>query len=215
MIVINISYLLYLTMNIGNFDQIVVFISNYGYLVILLIMIAEGPMITTAAAFAAGAGVFNIWVIFLLSIFGDTIADALYFSVGYWGQSTLIKKYKDHFDMNDNKLRNIQNLLHKNALKTLILIKLTPALSPPGLIAVGVSKMPVKQYIKNVISITIPKCLFFTALGYYSERVNDRILKYFRLGIYGIPLALFFIFIIVYLYNEYSAKVAQKIGKIK
>jgi membrane protein DedA with SNARE-associated domain len=197
----------------NTFNSILALISKYGYFVILLIMIAEGPIITTAAAFAAGAGIFNIYAIIFLSILGDTIADVLYFGIGFWGRTALIEKYGQRFGLTSTKLERIQHLLHKNALKTIVAIKLAPGLAPPGLAVVGASKMPIKKYAAMVSLVTLPKCLFFAALGFYAERVHVTVINYFRLGVYGFPIAFIFILFGIYIFRKVAKKIVERIEK--
>lgn len=196
------------------FDVVVSLISTYGYFAIFLAMVAEGPVVTTAAAFAAGTGLFNVYVILILSILGDILADILYFTIGYWSRLALIEKYGHYVELSQNRIGKIQKLLHTHLWRTLLAIKLTPGLSPPGLITVGLSKMNVKKYAVATSLITIPKCILFVALGYYSGRVHDIATKFFHVGIYTIPIALAIIFLISYLYQKVSSILGQKIEKI-
>ncbi len=46
-----------------SFSSALSFALSHGYVLIFLIMIIEGPFITTAAAFAASLGYFNIFII--------------------------------------------------------------------------------------------------------------------------------------------------------
>lgn len=201
-------------MNLSVFNNFVALVSGYGYFVILIVMIFEGPIITTAAAFAASTGLLNIYIIYLISVLGDTIADILYYNIGFWTRTNLIEKYGKRFGLTGNMIDRVQHLLHKNAWKTLIAIKLAPGLAPAGLIAVGASNMSIKRYFKIVTAITLPKCLFFVVLGYYAGRANDAILKYFGLGVYGFPLVFIFILAIIYFYQKASKRLSERIEKI-
>ena len=196
------------------FDVVVGLISTYGYFAIFLAMVAEGPVVTTAAAFAAGTGLFNVYVILILSILGDILADILYFTIGYWSRLALIEKYGHYVGLSDARVGKIQKLLHAHPWRTILAIKLTPGLAPPGLIAVGLSKMNIKKYAITTSLITFPKCLLFVALGYYSGRVHDIATKFFHVGIYAIPIALAIIFLISFLYQKISSILGQKIEKI-
>jgi membrane protein DedA with SNARE-associated domain len=177
-------------------------------------MIPEGPIITTAAAFAAGLGVFNIYIIYFISVFADTIADVVFFWIGSWGRTALIEKYGPSFGLTSKKIEKIQNLLHKNAWKTIVAIKLTPGLALPGLATVGASKMPAKKYFKIISLVILPKCLFFTVLGFYAERVNETVLRFFHLGIYGFPIIFIFILLTLYIFQKILDRIADRLEKI-
>jgi membrane protein DedA with SNARE-associated domain len=196
------------------FEMMVSLVSTYGYFAIFLAMVAEGPVVTTAAAFAAGTGIFNIYVILLLSILGDVTADILFFAIGYWSRITLIEKYGRYIGLTEARIGKVQKLIRLHPWRTLLAIKLTPGVPPPGLVAVGISKMKPKKYAMVTSLITIPKCILFVALGYYSGRVHNIATKYFHVGLYAIPIALAIIFLISYLYEKGSSILGQKIEKI-
>jgi membrane-associated protein len=196
------------------FDVVVSLVSTYGYFAIFIAMVAEGPIVTTAAAFAAGTGLFNVFIIILLSIAGDVLADVLYFVVGYWSRTALIEKYGHYIGLNNERIGKVQKLLHAHPWRTILAIKLTPGLAPPGLVAVGLSKLNIKKYATITSLITIPKCILFVALGYYSGRVHDIATKFFHVGFYAIPIALAIIFLISFLYQKFSKTLGEKIEKI-
>lgn len=196
------------------FDVVVSLVSTYGYFAIFIAMVAEGPVVTTAAAFAAGTGLFNVFIILGLSILGDVSADILYFAVGYWGRTALIEKYGHYVGLTNKRVNKIQKLLHTHIWRTLLAIKLTPGLASAGLVAVGLSKMKPKKYAVMTSLITIPKCILFVALGYYSGRVHDIATKFFHVGFYAIPIALAIIFLISYIYQKFSSILGQRIEEI-
>jgi len=57
-------------------------IPDQGYIIMLIAMTFEGPIVTTLAAFGASLGLFSIFIVFLLSVLGDIIADSFLFYVG-------------------------------------------------------------------------------------------------------------------------------------
>lgn len=189
-------------------------VSGYGYLFILLAMIVEGPLVTTAAAFAAGLGIFDIYVIYLLSIMGDFIADSLYFTLGYWGGRRLIDRFGHHIGLTKPRVQKMEQLLHTHAWKTLIITKLTPGLATTGLIASGMARMPIKLYIRIVVSITIPKCLLLVLLGFYSGRAHNYAIRYLHIGQYALLIAFFTILLISFLYQKLLVYVSNKIEKL-
>lgn len=195
------------------FKSLVATVSANGYLFILLAMIIEGPLVTTAAAFAAGLGIFNVFNIYLLSILGDVIADIVYFMLGYWGGRRLIDRFGHHVGLHKNRVERMEKLLHTHAWKTLIVTKLTPGLATTGLITTGISRMPLRQYLKIVLSIIIPKSLFLVLLGFYSGQAHNYAIKYLHLGQYALLIAFIIILMVSFAYQSLVSFITGKIEK--
>jgi membrane protein DedA with SNARE-associated domain len=184
-----------------------------GYLLMFLIMLAEGPVVTAAGAFVAALGFFNIWVVLVLSLLGNLIPDILYYAMGFWGREQFIDKYGHYFGLDKDKIKHLENMIEKHAVKSLIVIKLVPLLATPGLIVAGLTKMDIKKYIKWSLIITIPSSLFYLIIGYYFGAAYDTIARYLRIGGY---LALFFVIIfaaIIYLERKLSRRFAEEMER--
>lgn len=171
-------------------------------------------MVTIAAAFASAIGVFDLYVIFLLSILADTIADLVYYFIGHWGRINLIEKYGKKFGFTKSKVTKIENLLKKNAWATISAIKISPGLATVGLIITGASKIPFKKYIKICLYVTIPKTLLFVVLGFYAGQANAIADKYLHHSRYAFILIVPAILLANYIYQRVSRAVAQKIEKV-
>ncbi len=188
-----------------NFDQLVKFSTIHSYVLIYLIMVLEGPTITTAAAFAASLGYLNIVLIFFLSLVADINGDVLYYTLGHVGRHKIVDKYDTFFGIKKSTIQRTEKLFHKNFGKTMFLIKFSP-LAPADLLAAGASKIPIKKFIWFSFIITLPRTIFFTSLGYFFGSAVNKILHYFALSQY---VFLFIIVIVIVIYF-----IQKKISKI-
>jgi membrane protein DedA with SNARE-associated domain len=166
------------------------FAQTHGYILVFIIMVFEGPMITTAAAFAASLGFFNVWIILLLSLLGDLTGDALFYSIGSFSREALLDKYGKYMGINKTIVRTIEKKLKEHFVKTFIFIKYTPILCMPGLIITGMLKIPLKKFFGWAFIITFPRNIFFTALGFYGGLAIVSILKYFKFAQYSVPVGI-------------------------
>lgn len=194
--------------------QAVTLISTHGYWFLFFAMVIEGPIVTTAAAFASALGFFHVFVVFTLSILANIAADIIYYSIGYWGRLTLIEKYGKKFGFGGKKVKRIEKLLRKNPFATVSAIKMTPGLSTFGLIVVGASKLPFKKFIEMNLYIALPMALFFVVVGYYAGLANAVAEKYLHHSQYALILVVLAIIIGNYLYQKISKALAQRIEKI-
>ena len=200
--------------NFSSFSGVVDWTLTHGYWVIFGAMLIEGPIVTAAAAFAVALGYFNIGIIFFLSLAGDLVADVAYYLIGYWGRATFIEKYGHFIGITKERIKKIDDLLERHAIKTLIALKLTPILPTPGLMIVGATRMPLRKFVPISMSITLPKTILFMVIGYYFGKAYDSIARYVDYGGYAIVLAILLIVIINYIYKKISLSISQKIEKI-
>lgn len=201
-------------MNPQVLDQAVSIVSTHGYWFIFLVMIIEGPIVTTAAAFASALGFFNVYIIFALSILADTVGDVLYYAIGYWGRLRIVERYGKQIGFGESRVRKIGDLLHRNFFAAIATIKMSPGVAPLGLIIVGASKIPLKKYVKICLYITSPRALTFVILGYYAGRANVIADRYLHHSQYWLTLAPIAIIIGSYLYKKISNSIASNIEKI-
>ena len=75
-----------------SFSSALAFTISQSYLFIFIVMVIEGPIITTAASFAASLGYFNIGIIFLLSLLGDLVGDGLHYIIGRTARVAFVEK---------------------------------------------------------------------------------------------------------------------------
>jgi membrane protein DedA with SNARE-associated domain len=175
-------------------------------------MIAEGPIVTMAASFASSFGIFNVWIIFFLALFGTMLGDVFWYALGRFGRKSVIEKYVNKNFSETKTAKRLERLLEDNYFKAILLIKLVPPLPVPGLILTGVTRMKFKKFIFASGIISLIYCIVFVVLGYFFGRFIDT----FRFGkleiIIGISVALIVAFLF---YKKYSSKVYKGIENIE
>jgi membrane protein DedA with SNARE-associated domain len=184
-----------------------------GYSLMFVAMLIEGPVITAAGAFLAALGYFNLWAVFGLSLLGNLLPDAAYYILGFWGREQFIDKYGRYFGLTRRKVKNIEAMIHKNAVKSLIAIKLIPLLATPGLVVAGASRMDVKKYALWSLVITVPSSLLYLILGYYFGAAYDRINHYLNVGAYLVVVVIIIVIVVLWLERKVSKEIGEKIEK--
>lgn len=185
-----------------------------GYALMFLLMIIEGPAITAAGAFAAALGIFDVWIVLILSLLGNLIPDAIYYALGFWGREGIINKYGRYFKIDREWLEKLELNYSKHAGKTLMAVKLIPVLATPGLIAAGIAKIPLKKYVFWSLVVTIPSSLFYLIIGYYFGETYNSIIHYVKYGEYFLILFIIIFAIIFYGSRIISRKLSGKIEKL-
>jgi membrane-associated protein len=176
-----------------------------SYIFLFALMVIEGPIITTISAYAASLGIFNVWVILLLSIFGNLIPDIFFYLLGRFGRTTkvesIIKRYFSH-----KKLEIIEKNLCQHCGKTLCFIKLCPMIPIPGLILSGFTKIPFKKFLFYDILFNVIFSVIFVLFGYYFGSLINSIFKYFRIGQYSIVGVVLLVLIVYIILKKFKVK---------
>ncbi len=155
-------------MNGQNINTIIQFLMAHGYLILFFFSYIEGSMVSTAAGVLARMGYFNVFIVLIISILGDLIPDIMYYYIGRNGYIFLKKKKIIRNSNRFNRIINLKELTEKHPIKSLILVKFSPFMGPPGLITIGSFRPNVRTYIKNVFIISLFKSIFFVFLGFLS-----------------------------------------------
>ncbi len=142
-------------------------IGHLSYFAVFVIMVIEGPIVTSAAAFAVHFGYFTLPMVFLLSVAGDLVGDFIYYGIGWASRSTLIDKHGHKFGLDQDKLARFDRAFHKHKIKSLIIAKLAPAIPGPVLIAAGALRMSLWTLVWVSLALAVPKYALFMALGYW------------------------------------------------
>ena len=193
-----------------NFQQVLQWVIAHGYPVMFLVMCIEGPTVTAAATFAVTLGFFNPFIIFVLSIFGDVLPDALYYGIGRWKGLGFVTKFGHKFGMTKDRITKLEKTIKVHGGKTVAILKYTPVFATPGLMLVGAMKMKWWRFIFFVFIVTLQKTLTFMLLGYFFGQAYN-IGKYIKYGAM-IPFVLIICyFVFAFIYKKVSENIVSKI----
>jgi len=197
----------------SDFAGILQFLQTSGYGIMFIIMLVEGPIITYVASFAASLGIFNIFIVVILSILGDVIGDIILFFIGRISKEANIERYV-HKSMNMTRMDKLKMYLDENPGKAITVIKLTPLLPIPGLILAGASNIKFKKFIIYSVVVSLIYCLSMAVLGFYSGVAFLTIAKYVKYAEYLVGGTVLLIILVFYIIKFISKKISNRIGKI-
>jgi membrane protein DedA with SNARE-associated domain len=182
-----------------------------GYWLFFIAAVIEGSLVTTAAGVAAGLGYFNLPLVILISIAGDLVGDLTYYFIGRSSQKILHSKFFRFFGMTPERVEDLERLIHAHTGKSLILIKLSPLIGPPGLITVGAVRVPLRKFFKITLAITAVKAVVFGLLGFVSAKSYLGISKFFNHGAYVIGVIVIVIVTVHILYRRFTKRLADRL----
>ncbi|MDZ7611253.1 MAG: DedA family protein [Candidatus Moranbacteria bacterium] len=150
-----------------EYQQMLDIITFWGYPLMFLIMIAEGPVATLAGAFLASMGIFNIYIVLALSIIADTIGDVLFYSAGYFGGHPALKKAEKFFRVKQSLLEGLKERFKESGAKIIFTVKATTGLCSITFVLAGVVRMNFKKFLLYSTLGGIIWSTILSGLGYF------------------------------------------------
>ena len=114
-----------------------------SYLLLMVLIIIQGPISTMLGGAAAAAGLLNPVGVLAVAVVGNLGADALWYSVGrsstrLWTRPTF-RRYR--------ALANVlQGEMQRHATRVLLLAKLSVGMAVPAVIAAGLARVPWRRW---------------------------------------------------------------------
>ena len=179
---------------------------RYGYLLMFLVMLLEGPAVTASAALGASQGHFNVFIVFGLSFLANFLPDVLYYLLGSWGGHWVLDKFGSRIGIPPLRRERAAGLITNNMGKWLLFIKTIPLISPPGLAVMGALGVSIKRFIWWDIAIVALTSAMFAILGYYSGEGFGLLRTAFGYG----PLWLAAIFVLFVLASYIYSRIARR-----
>ena len=141
-------------------------ISTHGIFILTLLAIVEGPIVTVIGAWLASMSVLSLPEVFVCVVLGDLVGDTALYLVGRHATHWVPVAWARRLGITRRNVTRCVRGFRNNGPRLLVLGKLTHGAGFALLIAAGVARMPFGQFILVNLAATLPKSLFFVALGY-------------------------------------------------
>jgi membrane protein DedA with SNARE-associated domain len=196
-----------------DYTSITHILLQFGYPIIFLLIVYEGPFTTIIAAFLAASGFFNVFILYPVVVIADLTGDIIWYYVGYFGREKVINRWGRFLGLPYERLDKLEKLNERfknHQSKIMFAAKVTHVIGFPFLIAAGIFKWDIKKYIWFNFLATLPKSLLWIIIGYFFGQASVLVNKYLKYGTYisiGILiLAIAVYFIIVKISRKYFKK---------
>ena len=194
------------------FQETLAWVIAGGYAIIFFGMVVEGPMVTTAAAFAASLGFFNIWVVLVFAAAADFLADVGFYIFGrYFSTLSVLETHGHKIGFTQERIKKLEGLLHTHPRKTILLLKLLPGAAVVGLPIVGAMRIPLRTYATTVLSFILPSVVLFGSLGYYFGETYEQASAYLQDAKYVLIVGIAIIMAVYYGYRKWTARLARSL----
>lgn len=143
-------------------------ILTYRYWILFPLAVFEGPFLALVVGSLAALGYFDLYLAYLVLIFGDFIPDTALYFTGRWGKrAALIEKYGHKIGMTPERFSHIERLWREHPKKTMVMSKQAIGLSGPFLVSAGLSGLSPITYYSVAIPLTLIQYAVYLFLGYH------------------------------------------------
>ena len=171
-------------------------LGSWNYALMAGALIVQGRTSAFFGGIAAAAGYLNLGLIILVAISARVLVDIVWYRIGATG-------YVDRFGRRFSAYERISNSVHDGVstrpLRFILIAKLSNGLSMPAVIAAGSANVPIRSWLPasfiGELIWTIPLLM----LGYIATDTFGQIeggLSYFTMGISGIMMMVFVVYVI-------------------
>lgn len=190
----------------ATMHNILIWLDSSKYVLLFLSMLVEGPVVMVTSGFLYSLGVFSFFPMYLVLVFGDFVADIVWYAFGRFGTQKVILKYGHYIGITQSRLEKVENYFVKYHQKILIISKLTMGLgfAIVVLIVAGMSKVPFKKYVTIVLIGGFIWTAMLIGVGYFLGNIFTLISGPMQIG-FLIAIFLLIIFGLKYM-NSYLKK---------
>lgn len=174
---------------------------QYWYLIIYPVVVIEWPIATFLVWYLVSIELLNPFVAYIVTLFGDVTSDVLHYFVWYYWWYKFIEKYGHYIWISAEKTESISHTIHNNKIKT-ILWKLVYWIWWLPIVACGLARIPMTQFLLILIPISMFQTTTYMILWYYFWEFYDNVLKYLNYWwyIFG-AISIVIIAVYIYLYK--------------
>lgn len=159
-------------------------IKSYGLILLMPLAVIEGPIVTVIAAYLARLGYFNLSAVCMMVIIADLIGDAGFYALG----NRLVKTHREpprwltRLGLNRVRLKILIDNFATRGGRIVVIGKLTHTAGVAVLLAAGMARMPFWSFLFYNLLATIPKSLFFVAIGYSFGHLTEQVNGWIAIG---------------------------------
>ena len=160
-------------------------IDKYGYLGVAGLVTLEdfgvpvpGETVLIAAAFFAGLGQLNIFLVALVAFVGAVVGDNIGFAIGYYGGHSLVERFGKYIFLTPERIGKAERFFARHGGKVVVIARFVEGLRQANGIIAGLSEMKWARFLTyNAIGAALWVGLW-SAAGYFGGSHISTFLRY-------------------------------------
>jgi membrane protein DedA with SNARE-associated domain len=178
----------------------------WGYPLMFIFMILEGPFATMICAFLASMGYFNVGIVFVLGVAGDLVGDIGLYYIGYFGGERALIRAEKFLRVKNSIIERIKKLFREKGERIIFSVKATTGLCAITFILAGTVRMSFTKFVKFSLLGGIVWSFALVLVGYFFGYAAVQISQYIKYAGLGIFLAAILIMIAINLFKKRESK---------
>ncbi len=142
------------------------------------LMVLEGPTIALLGAFLSSMGFFSVYIVFILSVFGDILGDFIFYNIGKYLGIKFIDKFGKYFGLNRAKFNKMNKLFKSHGGKIIFTSKVTTGFGIITFITAGILNMNLAKFLKFSFLGGLVWSAFLVIIGYFFGYMYGEISNY-------------------------------------
>jgi len=143
----------------------------WNYLLLMVLIVIQGPIMTMLGGAATSFGLLNPVLVFIVAITGNLCADLFWYTVG---RGYRFGRLVDWQKVPRPRLEGLRRGMQANAIKILLMAKLSFGMAVPALIAAGLARVPWRRWFPVVFTGEIIWTGSLLLIGYYATESIKR-----------------------------------------
>lgn len=187
-------------------QEIFYFLSQYGYWVMLPLMIVEGPVATILASMLSSLGAFNVFLVLFFSILGDIFGDVVLYWLGYFFGMRFVRRAGKYLGITESLVLKMEKYFQKHGGKTIFAVKSTTGLCWAAFVAAGVARMDFRRFLWYSFYGGVVWSSFLVIMGYFYGYLWREIRVNIKWIGWAITLLAIVSFLAIVLYKKYQTR---------
>ena len=158
-------------------EHIITLLQTYKYLILLPIVVIEGPIVTVLAGFLVSMHQFNLFLVYIIVVVGDAIGDSACYLIGRFG-SKILNKHGPKIGVTPKKIARVERYFNTHRKKALFYSKILHGIGFTGLIVAGTLKIPYRKFFTTCFLTTLGKTIIFLGIGILFGHAYNKISHY-------------------------------------
>ncbi len=142
--------------------------SDWNYLILLVLVIVEGPLASLLGAVAASAGIMDLRLVFATIMVGNFLADISWYTLGYVSKESTLLRYGRWLGLRPHHLQRLRWGMRRHSTKILLVAKFSTGFIIPTLVAAGLVRVPFRQWFPIVFAGEVFWATVLLLIGYYA-----------------------------------------------
>lgn len=130
-------------------------------------VLVEGPVVTVLAGSLAGAGLLEVWAVWLVALAADLVSDSVFYLLGRGGQRPRVARLLLRLGLTERRREALSTRVRKNLGQVVIGAKLVDLGAIPAFLAIGLTGVRAHRFLAWAAAASAVRTAVLVGIGWY------------------------------------------------